>query len=189
MHTLEPFFRWRGHYTAEEDSRSPFFQKIYSEFEFQHAIYNFLIHPQWDHIGSETLYIKLLFCDYEDGFAIIELIGEWNDAIENDIMTFKRDFIELLQHEGINKYILIGENVLNFHSSDDAYYEEWFEDLEEEGWVALINFQEHVEKEMMRANIDSYLHMGGQLDDIEWETFSPHQTYNHVRKIIEQRLH
>lgn len=188
MHTIEPHYRWRGYYTAEEDEKSPFYNRIYSEFEYENAIYNFLIHPQWDTIGSETLFVKLLFCDYDDGFAIIELMGEWNDAIENDIMTLKRDFIELLYAEGICRFILIGENVLNFHSSDDAYYEEWFEDLEEDGWVAFINFHDHVEKEMMQVNIDSYIHMGGKLDDVEWSTFLPHQFYNYIRKIIEQRL-
>ena len=33
--------------------------------------------------------MKILFADYEQNFAIIELIGEWNDAIENDIMTLE----------------------------------------------------------------------------------------------------
>ena len=46
---------------------------------------------QWDDFGSSTLYIKILFADYDGGFAIIELIGEWNDAINNDIMLLKRD--------------------------------------------------------------------------------------------------
>ena len=189
MHTIEPHYRWRGYYTAEDDERSPFHERIYSEFEYEHAIYNFLIHPQWDTIGSPTLFLKLLFADYEEGYAIIEMIGEWNDAIENDIMTLKRDFLEILQNEGLNKFILIGENVLNFHGSDDSYYEEWFEDVEEEnGWIAFINLHEHVEQEMKRTNVDSYVNMGGQLDDVEWRTFLPHQFYNHIRKIIEQRL-
>ena len=48
---------------------------------------------------------------------------------------------------GIQKFIFIGENVLNFHSSDDCYYEECVEDLED-GWIALVNFHEHVEAEM-----------------------------------------
>jgi hypothetical protein len=135
MHLVEPHFGWRGYYSAEEDTQSPFYGRIYSEFEFTNKIYNYVIHPQWDEIGSETLFIKILFTDYQDGYSIIELIGEWNDAIENDIMTLKRDIIELLIHEGINKFILIGENVLNFHSSDDSYYEEWIDDIED-GWVA-----------------------------------------------------
>ena len=36
----------------------------------------------------------------------------------------------------------IGENVLNFHHSDDAYYEEWFDEvMEDDGWIALLNFR------------------------------------------------
>ena len=30
--------------------------------------------------------MKVLMADYDEKYAIIELIGEWNDAIENDIM-------------------------------------------------------------------------------------------------------
>ena len=107
MHFVEPHFGWRGYYTAEDDPQSPFYGRVYSEFEFEHRIYNYVIHPQWDTIGSETLFIKILFIDYQDGYSIIELIGEWNDAIENDIMTLKRDIIDTLIHEGINKFILV----------------------------------------------------------------------------------
>jgi hypothetical protein len=28
----------------------------------------------------------VLLADYEEKYAVIEMIGEWNDAIENDIM-------------------------------------------------------------------------------------------------------
>lgn len=187
MHFVEPHFGWRGYYTAEEDSQSPFYGRVYNEFEFEHKIYNYIIHPQWDYIGSETLFIKILFIDYQDGYSIIELIGEWNDAIENDIMTLKRDIIELLIQEGINKFILIGENVLNFHASDDSYYEEWSDDIEE-GWVALINFHNHVSREMHSVNIDQFFFMGGQLDDVEWRTFLPHQFFKFISKIVSQRL-
>src|SRR5690606_32052413 len=126
-------------------------------------VYNFLIHPQWDSIGSETLFIKIIYVDYDINYAIIELIGEWNDAIENDIMTFKRDIIDEMTAVGIDKFILIGENVLNFHSSDDCYYEEWIDDIED-GWVALVNFHEHVAEEMNQVGIDQYFILGGEMD-------------------------
>ena len=71
------------------------------------------------------------------------MIGEWNDCLYNDIMTFKRNIIEHLMNEGINKFILIGESVLNFHESDDCYYEEWFDEIDD-GWIVAMNFQEHV---------------------------------------------
>ena len=146
MHGIEPFYNWRHLYIASEDNQSPFYNKEYSEFEYTNTIYNFYIHPQWDDIGSETIYIKILFVDYEESYAIIELIGEWNDAINNDIMFLKRDIVDELNNYGINKYILIGENVLNFHTSDDSYYEEWFEDIGDNGWIVLINFRDNVLK-------------------------------------------
>ena len=150
MHSIEPYYHWRNLYISSEDEYSTFYGREYSEFEFEHSVYNFCIHPQWDSIGSPTLFIKILFVEYNEGYAIIEMIGEWNDAIENDIMTLKRDIIEELIREGINKFILIGENVLNFHYSDDCYYEEWSEDIKD-GWIAGINFHEHVTNEFKNA--------------------------------------
>jgi hypothetical protein len=187
MHLVEPFFEWRNFYIASEDSASPFYQQIYSEFEFHNSIYNYYIHPQWDSMGSSTLFLKILFVDYEDNYAIIEFIGEWNDAIENDIMTLKREIVEIMIEKGINKFILIGENVLNFHYSDDCYYEEWFDELED-GWIAALNFHEHVIKEFEKVNIDNYFAMGGELEDIEWRTYLPSQLFNKINSLISNRL-
>jgi hypothetical protein len=187
MHFIEPFFNWRMYYVASEDYRSPFYEREYSEFEFTDTVYNYYIHPQWDNIGSSTLFIKILFADYETGYAIVEMIGEWNDAIENDIMTLKRDIIEPMMDEGINQFILIGENVLNFHYSDDSYYEEWFDEVED-GWIAMINFHDHVIREFERIHIDHYFVMGGELEDIEWRTYNPHQFYKKVDDLVQRRL-
>jgi hypothetical protein len=187
MHAIEPFYNWRHLYIAEEDERSPFFGREYSEFEFTNQVYNYLIHPQWDDFGSSTLYLKILFVDYEKKFCVIELLGEWNDAVNNDIMILKRDLIEELQLAGINRFIFIGENVLNFHHSDDSYYEEWFEEVEE-GWIALVNFREHVHTEMKKARIDWYLHWGGPLDELPWRTYSPSQLLKVVDDIIRKRI-
>jgi hypothetical protein len=187
MHFIEPYYHWRDYYIASEDPSSPFFNRTYSEFEYTHKIYNFLIHPQWDSMGSKTLFLKILYVEYDECYAIIELIGEWNDAIENDIMTLKREIIEPLIELGINKFMLIGENVLNFHYSDDCYYEEWFEEVEE-GWIAFINFHDHVIREFEHIHLDSDLVIGGDLDDIEWRTFSPFQFYKKVNQYVTKRL-
>jgi hypothetical protein len=133
------------------------------------------------------LYVKLLFTEYSEGYAIIELIGEWNDAINNDVMLLKREVAEILIAEGINKFILIGENVLNFHVSDDCYYEEWFQDVED-GWIVALNFQDHVLDEFRRNNIDYYLNFGGDLDAVNWRKFTPAQLYIYVLDIISKRL-
>ncbi|MDX1651636.1 MAG: hypothetical protein R3277_04035 [Brumimicrobium sp.] len=187
MHDIEPYYNWRDYYISSEDERSPFYEREYSEFEFTDQVYNYMIHPQWDNIGSSTLFLKILFTDYDEGYTIIELIGEWNDAINNDIMTLKRDIIEHMMGEGIDKFILIGENVLNFHYSDDCYYEEWFEELEE-GYIALINFHDHVIKEFNEINLDQYFVMGGELEDISWRTYSPPEFYSKVNQYVQKRL-
>ena len=133
------------------------------------------------------LYLKVLFADYERGYAIIEFIGEWNDAINNDIMLMKREILDLMVDNGINKFVLIGENVLNFHSSDDCYYEEWFQDVED-GWIAGINFREHVIDEFKRNNIDYYINFGGELDDMVWRNLKPIQVFKKVEEQLVKRL-
>ena len=90
MHTLEPYYNWLHFYNSEEDERSPFFGRSHSEIEYSDTIYNHYIHPQWDYFGSETLYLKIIYTNYEKGIALIEFIGEWNDCLYNDIMFFKK---------------------------------------------------------------------------------------------------
>jgi len=187
MHEIEPFYRWRDDYIASEDELSPFYNQEYSEFEYDKQIYNFLLHPQWDQFGSDTLYLKILFTDYEVGFTIIELIGEWNDAIDNDIMVLKREVIDLLINAGINKFILIGENILNFHASDDSYYEEWFDEVGD-GWIAGVNFTEHVIEEFKSADLDYFINFGGKLDQLNWRVLKPVQVYHNVREQMQLRL-
>lgn len=187
MHEIEPYFRWRDDYIAAEDERSPFYNTEYSEFYYDKQIYNYLLHPQWDSFGSNTLYLKILFVDYDRQYAIIEFIGEWNDAINNDIMLLKREILESVMSEGINKFILIGENILNFHSSDDCYYEEWFQDIED-GWIAGINFREHIIDEFKNMNIDYYINFGGELDNMNWRQLKPLQFFKKVEESMMRRL-
>ncbi len=187
MQDLEPFFRWRDDYNAARDKRSPLYGRTYSEFEFTDTIYNYYIHPQWDNIGSPTLYLKVLFADYDQHFAIIELIGEWNDAVHNDIMFFKRELVDEMISEGIYYFILIGENVLNYHGDDDSYYEEWKEDLEEyNGWIVLLNMQDHVLDEMRETQLDNYLHFGGIFNDINWRPHKPRRVFAAIEGVLSQ---
>ncbi len=194
MHTLLPFERWLLQYDSNEDDRSPFAGKEYNYDQYSENIYGYYIDPAWDFMGSETLYIKLLLVDYELGYAVIELIGEWNDAINNDIMQFKRNIIEHMLYEGINKFILIGENVLNFHGSDDAYYEEWFEEVEDAdpgkvpGWIAAVNFRDFVIDEMQKYNIDNYINMAGSLQIAKWRVLAPLKFCELVSGLIQRRL-
>lgn len=187
MQDIEPYYSWRNMYIASEDELSPFYGREYSEFEYINTIYNYYIHPQWDDFGSPTLYLKILYVDYQNSFAVIELIGEWNDCINNDIMFLKRDIVESMLKNGIKKFILIGENVLNFHASDDCYYDEWFQEIDD-GWITAINFREHVEKEFIKNNIDYFIVFGGELDDVNWRTLNPLQLFEKIDSIVHRRL-
>jgi hypothetical protein len=187
VHQLLPFENWLKYYDSSADDRSPFFEKEYNFDVYSETIYGYYIDPSWDFFGSETLYLKILYADYEEGFVVLEFLGEWNDTIENDIMTLKRNFIELLAHEGINKFILIGENILNFHRSDDSYYEEWFEDVED-GWIAAVCFPDFIQQELQKYRIDNYINMGGTLQIEIWRTLHPLQFYQLVSQLIQRRL-
>ena len=187
MHQIEPYERWLTIYNPSLDERSPFYGKEYNFDLYSENIYGYYIDPAWDFIGSETLYVKILYANYQIGAVIIECFGEWNDTLNNDIMFLKRNLVELLEYEGIDKFILIGENVLNFHGPDDSYYEDWFEDIPE-GWIAGIGFQDFVKEEMAKYNVDSYINMGGQLDVPAWRTFQPIKLIEYVHKLITYRL-
>lgn len=187
MHLIEPYAGWLKYYDSSEDSQSPFYGKEYNFDLYTEAIYGYYIDPAWDSVGSETLYLKTLYADYNLGFVIIEFIGEWNDTLYNDIMTLKRDFLELLMHEGISKFILIGENIFNFHGSDDLYYEEWFEEVGE-GWIAAVNFPEFIQQEFRKYRVDMYVNMGGTLQIDQWRTLHPLRFYELVDTLIQRRL-
>lgn len=189
VHSIEPYYNWRGYYTASEDPESPFYGREYSEFEFSEKIYNHYIHPQWDDFGSQTLFMKVLYVSYSEGFAVMEFIGEWNDLLYNDIMFLKREIAEDMMLKGVSKFILIGENVLNFHFSDDSYYDEWFEEVTDaDGWIALLNFREHVLKDMSQAQLDRYFVAGGQLNELKWRTMNPEQLCEQVEKHVLKRI-
>jgi hypothetical protein len=189
MHEIEPYHSWRDDYIASEDKRSPFYNREYSEFQFTNQIYNYYIHPQWDFFGSSTLYCKILFADYENQFAIIELLGEWNDTVHNDIMEMKRGLIDPLIKQGISKFILIGENVLNFHASDELYYEEWYEDVKDEGgWIAFLNFREHIADEMRKTQIHHYVNLGENFNDILWRKLKPAHLVELIESLLLRRI-
>ncbi|SHL92141.1 hypothetical protein [Chitinophaga sp. CF418] len=186
MHDIEPFYNWRHLYTAEDDELSPFYGREYSEFTFTNTVYNYYVHPQWDEFGSRNLYLKVLFADYEFNYAIIEVLGEWNDCLENDIMVLKRDVIDVMIASKINKFILITENVLNFHSSDDSYYEEWWDDIRDEGgWIVSLNMPEQTRQEFEKAHLDNYVHL---LNNEKWRTYQPQHLYSLVDNVMMRRL-
>ncbi|MBX2964685.1 MAG: hypothetical protein KF845_00975 [Cyclobacteriaceae bacterium] len=194
MHDIEPFSNWLKYYNSSEDSRSPFFEKTYNFDQYSDTIYGYYIDPAWDFMGSETLYIKILYTDYHTGVTVIEFLGEWNDAINNDIMHLKRNIIDEQLAAGISKFILIGENILNFHGADDSYYEEWFDEVEDTderefpGWIAAVSFPDFIQDEFRKYRIDQYVNMGGTLQIGNWRTMHPRTFTEAVETLILRRL-
>lgn len=187
MHDIEPHFGWRDYYTAEHDPKSPFFGRQYSEIYFTNTIYNYYIHPQWDEFGSNTLYLKILACNYSLHYCVIEFLGEWNDLLYNDIMFLYRDVVEPLLDQGIHYFILVGENVLSFHDDGDDYYQEWFDNIED-GWIVCLNFREHVIHDFVKARLDYYLAFGGKFDQFNWRGVLPDQLFQQIDELVMKRL-
>ena len=130
--------------------------------------------------------MKILYADYEQHFAIIELLGEWNDAIENDIMAIRRNVTDILFAKGICKFIFIAENVLNFHSSDDSYYEEWREQLEDDaGWVVILDMPDQSQYDFKRTRLTNYITL---FDFPQWRTLKPEFVFQQVDNLVMKRL-
>lgn len=171
MFDITPFQNWLHFYDPYEDALSVYYQQERDEEEMLLQVYNYIISPYWDDFGSRTMYCKVLFVDYEEHAAIIELVGEWNDAIENDIMYLKRQLVDPMLHSGIFKFIFIGENVLNFHSSDLNYYEEWMEDIQDQGgFIVCLNFPAQSKQEMINEGLSPIFFF---LEYDRWRTHDP----------------
>lgn len=187
MHDIEPYYSWRKYYEAAKDPSSPYYGQVHNAFVCRNTIYNYYIHPEWDELGSSTLYVKVLYVNYDAAYAVIELFGEWNDILHNDIMFLYRDLIDPMIDQGIKRFVLIGENVLNFHAGDNDYYQEWYDNIED-GWVICLNFRDHIRKEFERASLDYYFAFGGELDTFSWRTLNPAQLLLKLDKLITKRL-
>jgi hypothetical protein len=175
VHLLEPYTRWLTLYDGDLDRWNPLAKQGRPE-EGYHVLYDHRIHPEWDSLGSETLYVKVLYADYSLAFSVIELMGEWNDVLHNDIMWLKRELVDPLLKAGIRKFVLIGENVLHYFGEEDVYYEEWAEDLED-GWLVAMGFREHVCQDWDHMGLGRYLHYGSAWNDPAWRTRHPIQLY------------
>jgi len=185
MHDIEPYFKWREYYVASDDKQSPFYGREYDEFKYSQKIYNYFIHPQWDHFGSSTLYMKMIYVDYAEGVACIELIGEWNDCLHNDIMFLKREVVDYMTKVGINKYIIFCDNVLVFHGGEEDYYEEWYQDVSDEGgWVTFVNVQDQVMQDMQSSGVQFYVNTGPQYNNINWRKENPRMSIAEVEILM-----
>lgn len=183
LHHIEPFFGWLATYSHETDANSPFHQVEHNMFYFDRSINSIPAHPLWDQIGSESLLVKILFADYDKGFAVIELFGEWNDLFENDYKLLGENCLTYLIDQGINQFILICENVFHIYLDRDDYYHALQEELGD-GWISVLRAREEIQEEMEQYQISSYFYWSPVLDEIPWRKLTPFQLY----KLVKSRM-
>jgi hypothetical protein len=187
LQNIEPFYGWLGFYSHEMDENSPFHTVEHNLFEYDRFVYTFAAHPLWDQIESESLLVKILYANYDEGYAIVELLGEWNDLHLNDFKLLCENCLTYLTDAGIRKIILIAENVFNIYLGDDDYYEAFSEELED-GWMALLRARPHVQTEMRQYGIDKYFYWNPAFDDLTWRKLKPWQLFKLVEESMQRLL-
>ncbi|MEM7036006.1 MAG: hypothetical protein AAF570_03430, partial [Bacteroidota bacterium] len=156
---------------------SPFQNVVHNEFFYDRQMHEYLAHPQWETIGAEGLLVKILYANYDHGYAVIEMFGVWNDLIQNDYKLFAENCLTYLIDAGIDKFVLVVENVLNIYLDRDDYYEAVQDEIGAEGWICLLRPREHVVRELEAYDIGQYFYWSEDLDDVFWRKLKPWQLY------------
>ena len=187
LHDIEPFYGWLDIYDHAHDPKSPFHEVQHSQFYFDRSINRIPAHPLWDTIGSESLLVKILYANYLEGYAIIELFGEWNDLYDNDFKLLAENCLTYLIDHGVKKFILVCENVFHAYVESDDYYEALQEEIED-GWMCLIKPRANVLEEFQDYGLLPYFYQSPQLDSLQWRKFKPHQLYQLVNSRLSMVL-
>ena len=183
LRDIEPFFGWLPWYNHEVDERSPFHDVEHNLFYYDRSINRIPAHPLWDDMGSESLLLKILFVDYQEGYAIIELFGEWNDLYENDFKILLENCLNCLIDYGVQKFIFICENVFHAYLDADDYYHAAYEELED-GWMTIVRARDCVKEELDQYGISQYFYFNDIIDELPWRKLKPFQLYH----LIEGRM-
>jgi hypothetical protein len=101
-------------------------------------------------------------------------------------MQLKREVADWFKQEGITKYILIAENVLNFHSGDKDYYQEWFEEVtDDDGWIVCLNMPEQTQYDFKRKKLNYYIEL---MEIADWRVYKPFHLFRKIDEQIMKRL-
>jgi hypothetical protein len=187
FHEIEPFYGWLSLYNHEQDPHSPFHEVEHNLFYFDRSINSIPAHPLWDTIGSESLLIKILYASYDEGFAVIELFGEWNDLYDNDYKLLAENCLTYLIDHGIRHFILVCENVFHAYLESDDYYEALQEELEE-GWICLLRPRRELLEELEEYGMAHYFYHSPMLDEVAWRKLKPVQLFQLVASRMRKLL-
>jgi hypothetical protein len=94
--------------------------------------------------------------------------------------------INPLLEVGISKFIFITENVLNFHSGDYEYYEEWRDEISEDaGFIVWLNLPEQSQYDFNRSKIKQFVQI---FEILDWRTGKPSLLLTKVLAKMDQYL-
>lgn len=188
LHHIEPFYGWLNIYSHETDERSPFHEVEHNLFQYDRSVNRIPAHPLWDDIGSESLLVKILYADYQLGYAIIELFGEWNDLFDNDFKLLAENCLTYLIDHGIRRFIMVCENVFHVYPDSDDYYQAMYEELDDDGWMCILRAREEVWEEMNEYQVAHYFYQSPLLDELPWRKLKPYQLFHLVETRMQQVL-
>lgn len=184
---IEPFYGWLHLYSHETDELSPFHAVEHNQFYYDRFVYTFHAHPLWDTIESESLLVKILYVSYQENFAVIELLGEWNDLFENDFKLLCENCLTYLTDNGVDKFILICENVFHAYLDADDYYQAFSEEIPD-GWICLLRGRPNVLDEFINYRIDPYFYWSAAFDELHWRKLKPWSLFELVERQISRTL-
>ncbi len=76
--------------------------------------------------------------------------------------------------------------MLNFHSSDDSYYEDWREQVEDAtGWVVILNMPAQSQYDFVQARLNKYIEL---VDFAQWRTLKPELVFQQLDDLMLKRL-
>ena len=88
--------------------------------------------------------------------------------------------------KGLTKFILIAENVLNFHSSDNEYYREWYDETsEEDGWIIILNMPAATQQDFTKKKLQYYMEL---MEIPEWRSYKPYHLFTKIDKELSNRI-
>ncbi|MEO6819225.1 MAG: hypothetical protein ABI266_05565, partial [Ginsengibacter sp.] len=72
------------------------------------------------------------------------------------------------------------------HSSDDSYYEEWYEDVKENGgWIVFMNMPEATQHDFINSRLNNYVEL---INFVQWRTMKPELLFNQIDNLLLRRL-
>lgn len=81
---------------------------------------------------------------------------------------------------------MITENVLNFHSGDKEYYEEWFEQVtDNNGWTVALNMPTATQYDFKKHKLNYFIEL---LDIDNWRVYKPYHLFKKIDEEQSKRI-